>query len=114
MKNLRQIILEELKKIVNEGVTASEFSVVNNKLTIANKPTKISVTTTFGKTFDDLAVVSAVKNSDGSANIVVKSGPITKDAHFKPEKVQAIIASVSTGKPFSDESFLGTLSIVPV
>jgi len=113
MKNLRQIILEELKKIVNEDVTKSEFSVVNDKLTIANKPTKISVTT-FGKTFDDLTVVSAVKNSDGSANIVVKSGTITKDAHFKPEKVQAIIASVATGKPFSDESLLGTLSIVPV
>lgn len=113
MKNLRQIVLEEIKRVINEDATQAQFSVVNNKLTIANRPTKISIRT-IGQTYDDLAVVRAVKNSDGSANVVVKAGGITKDAHFKPDKVQAIINSILAGTPFNDVTLIGTLSIVPV
>ena len=113
MKNLRQIVLEEIKRVINEDATQAQFSVANSKLMIANRPTKISISSPVGR-FDDITVLNAIKNADGSADITVRSGPFTKTAHFLPQKVQAIITSISAGKPFNDESALGTLTITPV
>ena len=113
MKNLRQIVLEEIKRIINEDATQAQFSVANSKLMIVNRPTKISISSPVGR-FEDITVLNAIKNADGSADITVRSGIVTKTAHFLPEKVQAIITSISAGKPFNDKSALGTLTITPV
>ena len=113
MKNFRQIVIEEIKRVINEDATQAQFSVANSQLMVANKPTKISVSSPLG-TFDNITVLSATKNADGSADITVKSGFLKKDAHFLPQKVQAMITSISAGRPFKDQSALGTLTITPV
>ena len=113
MKNFRQIVIEEIKRVINEDATQAQFSVVNNQLMVANKPTKISVSYPLGS-IDNITVLNAIKNADGSADITVRSGPFTKTARFLPQKVQAIITSISAGRPFKDQSDLGSLTITPV
>jgi|GEM_PF-6535588 len=114
-KIIRKIIREEIDRVLAEQVTSAEFAIQNGRLVVRGKLAKLDIDA-MGKFFNDVKIQKSEQLSDGSVELTLQAGTITKTVTVKKSTVDGILKSFSLNpaQPYKHEFFGGAFTISPV